>query len=55
MPIVLFDKDYWTRLVNFDALVEDGMINAEDLDLFRFADTAEATWEELLGMGLKTP
>ena len=55
MPIVLFEKDYWTRLVNFDALVEDGMINAEDLDLFRFADTAEATWEELLGMGLKTP
>lgn len=55
IPIVLFDQAYWTRLVNFEALVEDGMIASEDLELFRFADTAEATWEQLLGLGLKVP
>jgi uncharacterized protein (TIGR00730 family) len=53
VPIVLMGQSYWRRLVNFDALVEDGMINATDLNLFSFADTAEEAWAELLRHGLK--
>ena len=51
-PIVLFGADYWRRLVNFDFLVEEGMITEDDLKLFCFADTAEEAWAALLRMGL---
>ena len=54
IPIVCFDRDYWTRLINFDALVEEGMINPGDLRLFDYADDAEQAWQLLLAHGLKT-
>jgi uncharacterized protein (TIGR00730 family) len=53
LPIVLFDRAYWTRIVNFDALVEEGMIQHEALSLFTFADDAEQTWASLVAQGLK--
>src|SRR6516165_881945 len=52
MPIVLFDEGYWREVVNFDKLVEYGMIAKSDLDLFHFADTAEAAWEAMVQQGL---
>jgi uncharacterized protein (TIGR00730 family) len=45
VPIVLFGSDYWKRLINFELLVEEGVISAADLDLFQFADEPEAAWE----------
>jgi predicted Rossmann-fold nucleotide-binding protein len=42
---VLFGSDYWKRLINFELLVEEGVISAADLDLFQFADEPEAAWE----------
>lgn len=44
VPIVLFDTAFWRRLINFDILVEEGMISPEDLALFQFADTPEQAW-----------
>jgi uncharacterized protein (TIGR00730 family) len=55
MPIVLFGRDYWRRIVNFDGLVEDGMIAAENLALFSFADDPEEGWEAMLQHGLRAP
>lgn len=52
MPIVLFDEGYWREIINFDALVKHGVIDAADLTLFRFADTAETAWEALIEQGL---
>jgi uncharacterized protein (TIGR00730 family) len=46
-PILLFGRDFWTRLINFDWLVETGMISAVDLQLFRFVETAEEAWDVL--------
>jgi uncharacterized protein (TIGR00730 family) len=43
-PVLLFGRDFWTRLINFDLLVESGMISALDLELFRFVETAEEAW-----------
>jgi uncharacterized protein (TIGR00730 family) len=48
IPIVLFDEGYWRSIIHFDALAEAGMIARRDLELFRFAETAEAAWEALL-------
>lgn len=46
-PIVLVGREFWTRLLDFDWLVETGMINAEDTSLFHFAETAEEAWQLL--------
>jgi uncharacterized protein (TIGR00730 family) len=43
-PILLFGREFWTKLINFDWLVETGMISALDLDLFKFVETAEEAW-----------
>lgn len=52
-PIVLFGESYWRRIVNFDAFVEEGVISAEDLSLFEFAETAEDGWASLVRRGLR--
>ena len=41
VPVLLFGETFWRRVVNWDALVEAGTIAAEDLELFRFVETAE--------------
>jgi predicted Rossmann-fold nucleotide-binding protein len=46
-PVLLFGKAFWTKLLNFDLLVETGMISSLDLQLFRFVETAEEAWEAL--------
>ena len=38
LPIVLFGKEYWQSVINFQAMVEWGTISAKDLDLFLFTD-----------------
>ena len=44
MPVLLFGCDFWSRVVNFEALVEEGTISRGDLDLFRIVETAEEGW-----------
>jgi predicted Rossmann-fold nucleotide-binding protein len=51
--VVLFGRDYWREVINFDALVTHGMIGPRDLDLFRIVDTPEEAWEWLTAHGLK--
>jgi uncharacterized protein (TIGR00730 family) len=46
-PVLLFGRDFWTGLINFDLLVETGMISPMDLELFRFVETAEEAWSVL--------
>lgn len=53
IPIVLFDESYWRSIINFDALVAQGMVAASDLELFSFAETADEVWQCLLDRGLK--
>ena len=52
IPIILFDKTFWTSIVNFDALVEYGTISPQDLDLFQYADSAEEAWDLLVAGGV---
>lgn len=54
IPVVLFDPGYWGKVVNFEHLVEKGMIAREDLALFSSAEDAESAWSELLRLGLNT-
>lgn len=45
VPVILYDKAFWQKLINFDMLVEEGLISAEDLDLIQYADTPEHAWQ----------
>ena len=47
VPVLLFGESFWKKVVNFEALVEEGTIDREDLDLFKFVDTAEEAWEAI--------
>jgi uncharacterized protein (TIGR00730 family) len=45
VPIILFGKDYWKRLINMDVLVEEGAISPEDLNLFHYTDDPQEAWD----------
>jgi uncharacterized protein (TIGR00730 family) len=42
IPVILYGSEYWNEIINFKALLHHGVISAEDLALFEFADTPEA-------------
>ncbi len=44
IPVILFGEDFWTKTVNFDYLVEMGVINREDLELFHFTESPREAW-----------
>ncbi|MBE1293954.1 MAG: TIGR00730 family Rossman fold protein [Rhodobacteraceae bacterium] len=41
VPFLLFGKEFWQKIINWEALSDAGTISAEDLDLFQFVETAE--------------
>lgn len=44
IPVLLYGRKFWNRVVNFDALVEEGVVAARDLNIFTFVETAEEGW-----------
>lgn len=47
IPIVLFGKEFWNNLINFEYLLEIGLISKKDLDLFVILDDIDETFEYL--------
>lgn len=45
VPFLLFGRAFWEKIINWDALADAGTISPEDLDLFRFVETAEEAAE----------
>jgi uncharacterized protein (TIGR00730 family) len=45
LPILLFGRDYWNRVINFDAMVEEGVIAPHDLDLIHWSEDAGEAWD----------
>jgi uncharacterized protein (TIGR00730 family) len=45
LPILLFGKEFWNRVVDFEALAEEGVISPHDLDLITWCETAEEAWD----------
>ena len=55
-PIVLVGKEFWSKLMNWEWLVETGMIADDDLKLFHLVETAEEAWAVLeSALGLDAP
>jgi uncharacterized protein (TIGR00730 family) len=47
VPFLLFGRAFWESIINWDALADAGTISADDLELFRFVETAEEAVEAL--------
>jgi uncharacterized protein (TIGR00730 family) len=45
VPVLLFGRKYWQRIIDFDALVEEGAIDSRDLELFQYVETAKEAWD----------
>lgn len=48
VPVVLVGREYWRRVLDADFLLEEGLIDREDRDLFSFAESAEEIWQTIL-------
>ncbi|MBL8286349.1 MAG: TIGR00730 family Rossman fold protein, partial [Rubrivivax sp.] len=46
-PILLFGREFWDKLIDFQHLIDTGMISAGDEQLVRFVETAEEAWDVL--------
>ena len=51
VPILLFGREFWKSIINFDALADAGTISPEDLDLFQYVDTAQEAVDIILNWG----
>ena len=49
VPIVLFGTTFWKKLINFEALVEEGTISPQDLGLFLYTDDPQEAWDFIKG------
>ena len=45
LPILLFGREFWTRVVDFEGLVEEGVIAPHDLDLIHWTEDANEAWD----------
>ena len=47
IPIVLFDEEYWTNIVNWDYMIEKGVIAKSDINYFKFCNTVDDAYKYL--------
>lgn len=47
IPVLLFGKEFWTRVIDFGALAREGVISPADLELITWCETAEEAWEHI--------
>ncbi|NNE58055.1 MAG: LOG family protein [Hellea sp.] len=45
MPILIFGKEFWEPIINFEALADAGTVSHKDLELFEFVDTPQQGWD----------
>ena len=45
VPVILYDKAFWQRLINFEMLAEEGLISPQDLELIQYVDSPEQAWQ----------
>ena len=48
IPIIMYGREYWDRVIDFQFLADEGAISDEDLDLISYAETPEQTWDSIV-------
>jgi uncharacterized protein (TIGR00730 family) len=47
IPILLFGREYWSRVINFETMVDEGTITEADMKLFQYVETADEAWKAI--------
>jgi uncharacterized protein (TIGR00730 family) len=47
IPVLLFSREYWERIIDFQAMVDEGVVSPADIEIFRYVETADEAWEVL--------
>ncbi len=47
IPVLLFGRDFWNRVINFDALIDQGTISPQDVEIFSFVESAKEAWQAI--------
>ena len=55
VPIILYGREYWAKIVDFQQLADDGVIADEHLDLFTWAETPEDAWRQIVEFHERRP
>jgi uncharacterized protein (TIGR00730 family) len=55
VPIILYGREYWSKVVDFRYLADCGVIADDHLDLFSYAETPQETWQQILDFHARTP
>jgi uncharacterized protein (TIGR00730 family) len=55
VPIILYGRDYWSKVLDFRYLADSGVIADHHLDLFTYAETPEDAWQQILDFHAKKP
>lgn len=45
LPIIMIGRDYWSRVIDFQFLADEGVIADQHLELIQYAETAQEAWE----------
>jgi len=48
LALIIYDEKYWKSIINFDALVDKGLISASDLKLFTFCNSLDQAYEAII-------
>jgi predicted Rossmann-fold nucleotide-binding protein len=48
VPIILFGREYWSKVIDFQYLADSGVISDDHLDLFTYAETPEEAWQQIV-------
>ncbi len=49
IPVILYGTNYWKRVIDFQFLADEGVIDDDHLDLFTYADSPTQAWEQIVG------
>jgi uncharacterized protein (TIGR00730 family) len=48
VPIILYGREYWSKVIDFNFLADSGVIADRHLELFSYAETPEEAWQQIL-------
>ncbi len=47
LPVLLFGREYWERIIDFEALLEEGAIDHSEYEIFQFVETPQEAWQTI--------
>jgi uncharacterized protein (TIGR00730 family) len=47
LPVLLFGREYWERIIDFEALLEEGAIDRSEYEIFQFVEAPQEAWQTI--------